>query len=112
MSLDAYNEQPNFKNVLLRLPKTLQLQFHLANTLIRAHKTFVDLDLITMTLQQERALDSILKMLHSQVDSIESGAVSGKSVSTHALLEADSFNSKRHLFYCDGAARSQCNAFL
>jgi hypothetical protein len=88
MSLDAYNEHAKFKDILLQLPATLQLQFHLANTLARAHKTFVDLNLLTMTLQQERALDSVLKKLNSEIDSIESKAVSGMYMPPDSMLEA------------------------
>jgi hypothetical protein len=78
MSLDAYNEHANFKELLLQLPATLQLQFQLANTLSRAHKTFVDLNLITMTSKQERGLDSVLRKLNNEIDSIESKVISSK----------------------------------
>jgi hypothetical protein len=78
MSLDVYNEQAKFKDILLLLPATLQLQFQLANTLARAHKIFVGLNLLTITPQKERYLDSVLKKLNAQIDSIESQAVPSK----------------------------------
>ncbi|KAF4626767.1 hypothetical protein G7Y89_g11389 [Cudoniella acicularis] len=76
MSLDTYNEQPRFKDILQQLPDTLQLQLQLVTILARAHKTFVELGLLTMTLQQKRALDFVLRMLSSQINSIESNAAS------------------------------------
>jgi hypothetical protein len=88
MSLDAYNEHAKFKDIILQLPVTLQLQFHLANTIIRAHKAFVDLNLLSMTLQQERDLDSVLRKLNSQLNGIESKAVSSEYISPDSVVEA------------------------
>jgi hypothetical protein len=112
MSLNAYNEQAKFKVILLQLPASLQLQFHLANALAQAHKTFVDLNLAVMTSQQERILETILKKMNSDIDSVESRAVSGKDTSLDFMLEAYFRSSKRCLLYRDCPARNQCDAFL
>jgi hypothetical protein len=105
MSLDAYNEQPKFKELLDQLPATLQLQFRVANTLARAHKTFVDLNMLTMTLQQERTLDSVLKMLNNQIDSIEAKAVSGQYLSLKSIPFTHIFSRGRQPLRCHCPAR-------
>jgi transcriptional regulatory protein LEU3 len=89
MSLDTYNEQPKFKDILQQLPVTLQLQLQLATTLTRAHKTFVEFGLLNITLQQERAFDSVLSMLSSQIDSVESNAANGKHTETDTISLLD-----------------------
>jgi hypothetical protein len=112
MSLDSYNENANFKHMLLKLPATLQLQFRLANTLAQAHRTFVDLNLLTMTLQQEHALDSVLNKLNSQIDNIESKTVFGQYKCSESMLEAYLQTREGRLFHRDCKARDNCNAFL
>ncbi|KAF2674678.1 hypothetical protein BT63DRAFT_419960 [Microthyrium microscopicum] len=80
MSLEAYNEQPRFKDALAELAPTLQLQFKLSSIIIRAQKAFVALNLQTMTLQDEHALDLVLERLNSQIDRIESGLISSSDL--------------------------------
>jgi hypothetical protein len=90
MSLDAYNEHIKFQDLLQQLPATLQLQFQLSNLITQAHKAFVDINLFTMTLQDERTLDSAIKKLNSQIDSIEWKAVSGRYAWPQSMLEINS----------------------
>jgi hypothetical protein len=78
MSFEPYHEHPKFKEILDSFPASLQVQFSLANIIIRAHKTFIDYNLLTMTRQQERAFDSIVRMVLTQIDAVDSTVTSGK----------------------------------
>jgi hypothetical protein len=112
MSLDTYNEQPGFKDMLQQLPVTLQLQFQLSTILARAHKTFEELGLLTMNVQQERTLDSVLKMLSSQIDSIESNATSGKYTKLNSTILAYVITRMGLLLHSSCSPRNQCDAFF
>lgn len=112
MSFDTYNEQSRFKDILQQLPATLQLQLQLATILARAHKTFVELGLLTMTLQQERALDSVLRMLSSQIDSIESKAASGKYTELESAILTYVITRMGLLLHSSCSPRNQCDALF
>ena len=106
MSLDAYNEQPKFKDILQQLPAALQIQLQLATILVRAHKSFVELSWLTMTLQQERALDSTLKKLNSQIDSIELNGASGKNSKLDSTILTNVFTRMGLLLHSSCSARN------
>lgn len=90
MNFDAYHKQSKFKEIMTQLPATLQLQFKLANTLSRAHRVFIDHNLLEMTRQQERALDSVIQMFLTQLEGMENAVTSGMCLSlrTKQLLKS------------------------
>ncbi|KAF2471500.1 uncharacterized protein BDR25DRAFT_20355 [Lindgomyces ingoldianus] len=76
VSFEIYNEQIQFKTLLEKLPVTLQIQIQISNIVTRAHKTLLDLGLLSMTTQQERTMDALLKGFITELDSLENLASS------------------------------------
>ncbi|KAK9233921.1 hypothetical protein V1525DRAFT_391961 [Lipomyces kononenkoae] len=70
-SFEIYNEQTHFKALLEKLPVTLRIQIQISNIISRAHKTLLDLGLLSMTPQQERTMDALLKGFNTELDSLE-----------------------------------------
>ena len=78
VSFEIYNEQTDFKNLLEKLPVTLRIQIQISNIISRAHKTLLDLGLFSMTPQQERTMDALLKGFSTELDSPENLASSSR----------------------------------
>lgn len=78
-------EQSNFKEAMAQLPDTLQLHFDLANTPSRAYRVFIDHNLLEMTRQQERALDSIIQKFLTQLEYMENVVTSGTCLSFNLI---------------------------
>jgi transcriptional regulatory protein LEU3 len=78
VSFEIYNEQIHFKTLLEKLPMTLRIQIQINNIISRAHKTLLDLGLLSMTPQQERTIDALLKGFNTELDSLENLASSSK----------------------------------
>jgi transcriptional regulatory protein LEU3 len=78
VSFEIYNEQIHFKTLLEKLPVTLRIQIQISNIIARAHKTLLDLGLLSMTPQQERTMDALLKGFNTELDSLENLASSSR----------------------------------
>lgn len=78
VSFEIYNEQIHFKALLEKLPVTLRIQIQISNIINRAHKTLLDLGLLSMTPQQERTMDALLKGFNTELDGLENLASSSK----------------------------------
>ncbi|MCJ1313725.1 hypothetical protein MMC25_007405 [Agyrium rufum] len=78
VSFEIYNEQPHFKSILEKLPKTLKCQVRISNIITRAHKALLDLGLLVMTLQQERTMDALLSGFNRDLDNLEDPLASGE----------------------------------
>ncbi|OCK75277.1 hypothetical protein K432DRAFT_386307 [Lepidopterella palustris CBS 459.81] len=76
VSFEVYNEQIHFKPLLEKLPVALRIQIQISNIITRAHKTLLDLGLLSMTPQQERTMDALLKGFNTELDSLENLAPS------------------------------------
>ncbi|KAK3080568.1 hypothetical protein LTS18_000178, partial [Coniosporium uncinatum] len=74
-SLDVYNEQEQFKSLLQKLPPSLRVQLRLNGIIERAHKALLEVGLLTMTLQQERTMDSLLRVFESEISGAEASLV-------------------------------------
>ena len=79
VSFELYNEEIHFKRLLEKLPLTLRIQLQASNIVTRAHKTLLDLGLLSMTPQQERTMDALLKGLNLELDSLENLTPSSKN---------------------------------
>ncbi|KAF2103516.1 hypothetical protein NA57DRAFT_72491 [Rhizodiscina lignyota] len=84
-SVDTYTEQDQFKRILPQLPAELQLQLQLATIMSRAQRTFVQFGLPKLSSQQERTLDSVLQMVTTQLDTVESRASSACRLEVAAM---------------------------
>ena len=82
VSFETFNEQIHFKSLLEKLPVTLRIQIQISNIITRAHKTLLDLGLVSMTPQQERTMDALLKGFSTELDSLESLAPSSRDQSS------------------------------
>ncbi|KAF2494481.1 hypothetical protein BU16DRAFT_487600 [Lophium mytilinum] len=71
VSYEIYNEQIHFKALLEKLPATLRIQIQISNVITRAHKALLELGLLSMTPQQERTMDALLKGFNAELDSLE-----------------------------------------
>jgi transcriptional regulatory protein LEU3 len=78
VSFEIYNEQVHFKTLLEKLPVTLRIQIQISNIISRTHKTLLDLGLLSMTPQQERTMDALLKGFNTELDGLESLASSSR----------------------------------
>ena len=78
VSFEIYNEQIEFKALLEKLPISLRIQIQISNIISRAHKTLLDLGLLSMTPQQERTMDALLKGFSTEFDSLENLASSSR----------------------------------
>jgi hypothetical protein len=78
LSADAYTDQEQLKSILLQLPTDLQLQLQLSNIMAGAQKIFVQFNSQKLTIQEEQSLDSVLKMVTSQLDGLEFTTSSSK----------------------------------
>lgn len=76
VSIEIYNEQIHFKTLLEKLPVTLRIQIQISNIITRTNKTLLDLGLLSMTPQQERTMDALLKGFNTELDSLENLASS------------------------------------
>jgi len=74
-SLDVYNEQEQFKSLLQKLPPSLRVQLRLNGIIERAHKALLEVGLLTMTLQQERTMDSLLRVFESEISGAEASLI-------------------------------------
>jgi transcriptional regulatory protein LEU3 len=97
-SLDLYNEQEQFKDTLGQLPESIKLQLQLTDLINRANKTFLELGLLSMTKQQERTLDSLLRMFNNQLDGIRIEEPSGKQL-VYSITRLLTFSLVWDLFY-------------
>lgn len=66
------------KDLLEKLPVTLRIQVQISNIIARAQRALLNLGLLVMTLQQERAMDAILLGFDKEINSLESPNLSGK----------------------------------
>jgi transcriptional regulatory protein LEU3 len=89
VSFEIYNEQIHFKTLLEKLPVTLRIQIRISNIITRAHKTLLDLGLLSMTPQQERTMDALLKGFNTELDSLENLASSSRDQVQEAIPYAD-----------------------
>jgi len=71
----VYNEQEQFKSLLEKLPASLRLQFRLNSIIERAHKALLEVGLLTMTSQQERTMDSLLRVFESEISGAEASLI-------------------------------------
>ena len=78
VSFETYNEQTHFKTLLEKLPMTLRIQMQISNIIARAHQTLLDLGLLSMTPQQERTMDALLKGFNTELESLENLATSSR----------------------------------
>ncbi|KAF2665982.1 hypothetical protein BT63DRAFT_45829 [Microthyrium microscopicum] len=76
ISFEPYNEQEKFKSILQQLPATIQLQLQLSTLVVRAQKTFLEFVASPLDPQQERTLDTVLQMLNSQLDTLQTSSSS------------------------------------
>jgi hypothetical protein len=53
---------------LEKLAVTLRIQIQISNIISRAHKTLLDLGLLSMTLQQERTMDAFSKGFNTELE--------------------------------------------
>ncbi|KAK9489927.1 hypothetical protein V1508DRAFT_400375 [Lipomyces doorenjongii] len=90
VSFEIYNEQIQFKALLEKLPVTLRIQIQISNIITRAHKTLLDLGLLSMTPQQERTMDALLKGFNTELDSLENLASSSRDQVQDVLPYPDS----------------------
>jgi transcriptional regulatory protein LEU3 len=89
VSFEIYNEQIYFKTLLEKLPVTLRIQIQISNIISRAHKTLLDLGLLSMTPQQERTMDALLKRFNTELDGLENLASSSKDQVQDVISCAD-----------------------
>ena len=89
VSFEIYNEQIYFKALLEKLPVTLRIQIQISNIISRAHKTLLDLGLLSMTPQQERTMDALLKGFNTELDGLENLASSSKDQVQDVISCAD-----------------------
>lgn len=85
MSFEIYNEQPQFKALLEQLPSSLRTQLQISKIITRVHKALLDLGLLSMTAQQERAMDALLKSSSAEFDALESASISSMILLTIQL---------------------------
>ncbi|KAF2704755.1 hypothetical protein K504DRAFT_415923 [Pleomassaria siparia CBS 279.74] len=71
VSLELYNEQPQLKALLEMLPTTIRVQFQISDIITRAQKALLGLGLHSMTPQQERAMDALLKGFGIELDRLD-----------------------------------------
>lgn len=92
VSFELYNENLLLQNLLEKLPLTLRIQFQISNIITRAHKSLLDLGLLSMTTQQERTMDGLLKGFSTELDSLENLVSSGmdqvQNMDFHMLIFA------------------------
>lgn len=79
----------HFKALLEKLPVTIRIQIQISNIVIRAHKALLDLGLLSMTPQQERTMDALLKGFNTELDSLENISSSSKDQAQDSILHAD-----------------------
>ncbi|KAF4630772.1 hypothetical protein G7Y89_g7363 [Cudoniella acicularis] len=89
VSFEIYNEQIHFETLLEKLPVTLRIQIQISNIISRAHKTLLDLGLLSMTPQQERTMDALLKGFNTELDSLENLASSSRDQVQDVIPYAD-----------------------
>ncbi|KAK9259621.1 hypothetical protein V1519DRAFT_250325 [Lipomyces tetrasporus] len=89
VSFEIYSEQIHFKTLLEKLPVTLRIQIQISNIITRAHKTLLDLGLLSMTPQQERTMDALLKGFNTELDSLENLASSSTDQVQDVIPYAD-----------------------
>jgi transcriptional regulatory protein LEU3 len=77
VAFDICNEQNQLKSLLERLPETLKTQMKASIIITRAHKSLLDLGLISMTAQQERTMDALLKGFNTELDNLDGPNSSG-----------------------------------
>lgn len=82
--LDVYKEQAHFKPLLDELPTTLKVQMQIASISARAQKAFVEIGLVSMSSQQERTMDSLLKIFHGELKGLENSCSTCESA--HLML--------------------------
>ncbi|RDW74907.1 hypothetical protein BP6252_06049 [Coleophoma cylindrospora] len=71
VSFENFSEQTHFKSLMEKLPVALRVQIQISNIISRAQKTLLDLGLLSMTPQQERTMDALLKGFTMELDSLE-----------------------------------------
>jgi transcriptional regulatory protein LEU3 len=69
--LEVFNEQAHFRTLLEELPPTFQLQIRISSIISSSQKAFLELGLFTMTLQQERTMDSLIKVFDTELSKLE-----------------------------------------
>jgi transcriptional regulatory protein LEU3 len=89
VSFEIYNEQIHFKILLEKLPVTLRIQIRISNIISRAGKTLLDLGILSMTPQQERTMDALLKGFNTGLDNLENLASSGRDQIQDMIPYAD-----------------------
>ncbi|KAF1991731.1 hypothetical protein K402DRAFT_400426 [Aulographum hederae CBS 113979] len=75
-AVDMYNQQDNFRSLLQQLPTTVRLQLQLHNINARLQKALLEIGLLSMSPQQERSMDSLLRIFESEIQEAESLAQS------------------------------------
>ncbi|KAI9824846.1 MAG: hypothetical protein M1819_000798 [Sarea resinae] len=88
-SLEIYSEQTHFKTLLEKLPVTLRIQIESSNIISRAHRTLLDMGLLSMTPQQERTMDALLKGFNADLDSLDDLVSSSRDQVQHMISYAD-----------------------
>jgi transcriptional regulatory protein LEU3 len=71
-----YNEQTQLKALMEELPSSFKLQIQISSITARSQKAFVELGLVDMTVQQERTMDSLLKIFDVELTNLEQKASS------------------------------------
>jgi len=71
VSFETCNEQVHLKTLLENLPVTLRIQCQISSIITRAHKTLTDLGLLSMTKQQERIMDALLRGFNIELNALE-----------------------------------------
>ena len=62
---------------------------HIVSISARAQKAFIEIGLVSMSLQQERTMDSLLKIFDAELKSLEKDCASCECASpTHIYIEA------------------------
>jgi hypothetical protein len=84
--LDTYTGREQFRIALRQLSSELQLEVELATIMAGAQRTFMELGLERLSSQHDRALDSVLHMLDSQLDTVASNTASGRVKHSEACL--------------------------
>jgi hypothetical protein len=75
-SLEVYHEQIQFKSLLEKLPLTFKLQLQISSIIANSQKAFLELGLVEMTIQQERTMDSLIKIFDVDLGNLKPTASS------------------------------------
>jgi transcriptional regulatory protein LEU3 len=89
VAFEVCNEQIQLKSLLDKLPVTLRVQIQIGDIITRAHKSLLDLGLLSMTPQQERTMDALLKGFNSELDILENLVLTTEDQVQDVIPKAD-----------------------